>query len=415
MTSQPALSSTRRLVGIARKSAALATKRPAIGIATNGLSSIGNLLLAVAVARSGSVIDFAQFAVAFSVYVLTIGLCRATVTDSILAGTPDDIRRRLSTQQVLAISGVCAILAVTVGITTQSHYLTILGATLPGLSVYEHIKVVSLGVGNPCSALIQESLWTLSVVMLASSTLYGSSAGITVFSGWAVAGCAIGCLLAARLKYSLRPRWITERSENDQTISFGLQYLAGSGIAQLTTSALAAFAEAVVVAAIRAGGTILAPTTLILTTAKGLLIPYLARFMEQGPCVGFRRALLTSVGLVGLVSPVCVALLYLPDQVGTMLLGASWQHAQPILPALAGELISACITAVAFAAHRVHGAGRRGLVIEAAIAPLRVIAIVWAGHSFGAQGAALAMLFIALAGSGIWWWSYWRIAGDQID
>jgi hypothetical protein len=110
------------------------------------------------------------------------------------------------------------------------------------------------------------------------------------------------------------------------------------------------------------------------------------------------------------MAPLAAAPIFLPDDVGTFLLGESWKVAEGAVPALAGELLFATVTSVAVTAHRVLGRGFRGFAIEAGLAPFRLSLIVFGGVTGGVSGAALAMLAVAAVGTSVWWISFLRIS-----
>ena len=394
---------------------ALYARRPLIGVATNGISSLGNLTLAVGIARTSSVDDFGRFAVAFSLYLLVVGLCRSAVTEGVLSSPTESRYTNESSRLLVAIATVCGGLAAIGGVVTDISYLWVLGIALPGLAIFDHIKTLSLGAGQARIALIQEALWTVSVIVSLGFASAFTIDATCIFVIWAMAGAVIGGLQAVRLGMPLRPSWAMEGLTTRTTVGFGLEYLAGSGIAQLSTSVLMLVAGAPVVGRLRAAGTVLAPCTLIVGTARGLLIPYFARHIHDGtPRLLWRASALGCV-LLAAIGLAAAAIASLPNAIGLQLMGESWAQARPALPALVGELIFAAITAVLFALHRVEGAGFRGLAIEAGMAPARLIAIVAGAHYFGAAGAAWAMAGIAMIGACLWWTSYARLQAAKRD
>lgn len=381
-------------------------KRPLLGIATNAISSSGNFLLAIGIAREVSVDQFGHFAVAFSIYVLATGLCRAAVAEQVLAlvNIPEAMVQssRLVVSTGLIIGSTVAVIA----IVTEPEYLLPLAVSLPGLALYEHVKNLTIGVGQPRIALVQEVVWGAVVgsTFVVVTALDGNSR--ILFVVWAASGAGIGIFQALRLRYSLRPGWRIAGLPPRTTVSYGLEYIAGSGCAQLITTLLVVVASAQVVGALRAAGTVLAPVTILIATARGLLIAHFSHVMVTKSAVVGRHSAAACGGLATAVAVYGLALLFLPNEVGSQILGSSWEEAVAALPALTVELIFAAVTVVSSALHRAMKSGSRGLLLEVGISPLRLVVILLAGAYFGVAGAAAAMAFVAMVGAISWWVSF---------
>jgi hypothetical protein len=150
----------------------------------------------------------------------------------------------------------------------------------------------------------------------------------------------------------------------------------------------------------------MAPGTLVLATARSLLIPHISNSASVNPSAAFKATVKLCFFFTGAMTVLAITIVMIPDGLGRAMLGESWKHAKPVLPPLAGELVFASITAVAFAAHRVYESGIRGLKIEASLAPIRLGSIVLSGVYWGPTGAAYAMLAIAAIGAVCWWISF---------
>ncbi|MDW5329383.1 hypothetical protein [Plantactinospora sp. KLBMP9567] len=382
--------------------------RAPTAVVVTATSSLGNLLLSVTVARGGSLSELGRYSLAFSLYVLVSGLARAMVTESVLADPdrrdPDPFRR--STRRICLLGGAAGVLAGTAGALAGNRYLVVVGLALPGLVLYDYVKAYGLGVADPRRILRYELLWTLASGVGAGLALTGRIGASTAFVVWAGSGALVGYLGAARRRCALLPGWPVGRAETRNALAFGLHFLVGSGTAQLATATLAAVAGTAVVGALGGAKTALGPITLLIGASSALLIPYLARASEAEPRIRLRSAARVAAAIIVLVGPLALVLPALPDLVGRALLGANWEFARPLLPALAVESVFMVATMVASAGHRIERAGARTLLLGAALAPIRVGAIVGAGHLFGAPGAAWAMVGVACCAAAGWWWSY---------
>ncbi len=386
--------------------------RARTALLTNVLSSIGNLVLAIAIARSSSTNDLGKFAVAFSVYTLAVGLAQALVAESLLARRACRPQQHAGARRALLIGAVGGALLVAMALWGRSTFFFTLGLCLPGLVLYDYVKAMSLATGEARVALTQESVWTAVVLTFSGLTFTGYVTGIGVFIAWSLVGCVAGCASAHRIGFSLKPGWPQTEDNTSTSVSFGVDYLAGAGSAQLTTAILASVAGTVTVGALRAAGTLLGPITLLLGTARGLLIPYLARVRDAPPQARLRAALTATCLLITPIVPIAGGLIFLPDFLGYQIAGISWQFAAPLIPALALEVILAAVSAVAFAGHRIEAASRRTLIVRLCIAPARITAIAISGVVAGALGASIAMAATAAVGALVWWWSYTRILSE---
>ncbi|MEU5564186.1 hypothetical protein [Micromonospora musae] len=384
----------------------LAGGRASRALVVGALSSAGNLLLSLTVARHETVTGVGWFALAFSAYVLASGLARAVVTDSVLASPTAVAQAREGAARALTIGVLSALPVLAAGLAVDSPYLLIAGVAVPGLVLYDFVKAVNLGAGQPRLACGLELLWAVATVLGALLGLVRVVGPVAVFAVWAGAGALIGGLAAVRQRYRVRPGWAAAPGETRVAVSFGAQFLVTTGSAHLALTATAAGAGAAVVGALSAGRTVLGPVNLLLSTAGALMIPYLVRYRDRPGAVRIRSAARVAALVLGCTAPVAVAVALLPDTIGRHLLAANWDLAQPLLLALALESLLTVAATVGFAGHRVERAGRRALLLGTLLGLIRVPAVLGGALLFGAAGAAGAMVAMALASAVVWWCSY---------
>ena len=379
-----------------------------MALSVNGLSSMGNLMVSVTIARGESLSRLGQFALAFSIYVLAVGLVRTAITESVLAERVEPPGRTAAdgARRACAIAVLVGAVAAAAGTLLGSPYLAIMGLALPGLVVYDYVKAISLGIGATRVALVQECLWTSCTAVAVVTALWAPVVPLLVFASWAVAGAGIGLLAAMRQRYDVLPGWGLGRRQTRVAATFGVQFLVTTGSAQLALSGLASAAGMAVVGALGAARTVFGPVALLMTTLSSLIIPYLARTRPTTARARVRTAGPVIALIVGLVLPVVLAVCLLPDGLGRAVLGENWSAARPLLPLLAVEALLAPVAMVAFAGHRVQAASTRALSIGAVLGPVRVAVIVMGGVLFGAGGAAGALAVIAFLSAGCWWLSY---------
>ncbi|MFI7078711.1 oligosaccharide flippase family protein [Micromonospora sp. NPDC049903] len=392
-------------------------RRAVAALSVNGLSSVGNLMVSISVARGESLSGLGQFALAFSVYVLVIGLVRTAVTEAVLAARQAPERRAVGrgARRAAAVAVVSGVLTAATGAVLGSPYLTVVGLALPGLVVYDYVKAISIGVGGTRVAWTQECAWLCCTALSVGTVLGTGAPTVMIFAGWAASGAVLGVVAALWQRYGVLPGWGLDRRETRVAASFAAQFLVTTGSAQLALSALAATAGVAVVGALGAARTVFGPVTLLTTTLSSLIVPYLAQSRADTPRARVRAAGAVVALSVGVLLPLVLALCLLPDEVGRTVLGDNWHAARPLLPLLSVEALLAPIALVAFAGHRVQSAGARALAIGVALGPLRIATIVAGGVLFGAGGAAGALAVLALLSAACWWFSYLRLDATPVD
>ncbi|MEV0806076.1 hypothetical protein [Micromonospora sp. NPDC050200] len=390
-------------------------RRAVAALTANGLSSLGNFLMSVVVARGESLAGLGQFALAFSVYVFATGLVRATVTEAVLAGGPEPAATaiRAGVRRACAVGAGAGVAVAGAGLVAGSRYLVIVGVALCGLVVYDYTRAISLGVGSSRAACAQDVLWTGATATGVLAALFASVAPVLLFAVWATSGAVIGFLVAARHGYRPVPGWGLDREGTRRAVSFGLQFLVTSGSAQLALTSLAATAGVGVVGALGAAQTVFGPVALLTATLSALVIPYLSRARPVTARARVRTAGPVVLVAVGLIVPVVLAICLLPGAVGQAVFGDNWTAARPLLPLLAVEAVLVPAALVAFAGHRVHQAGARALLVGAGLGPVRVAVVVSGGLLFGASGAAGALAVMAVASASCWWLSYLSLRGKE--
>ncbi|MEV1013695.1 hypothetical protein AB0I89_04450 [Micromonospora sp. NPDC049801] len=385
-------------------------RRALLALVVGGLSSGGNLLLAITVTRLESVGGLGQFALAFSFYIVGSGLVRSTVTDTVLAtgvGVASASRRAI----LLGLVGgtlVCA-----AGVAYGSPYLLFAGLALPGLALYDYTKAVAVGIGAPSAAMAQEITWAALTGCVVLAGLFRVIDPPSVFALWGGGGALIGLVVAARRGYALVPGWRVGRAETRVAVGFGTQFLLTNGSAQLALTAVALVAGTAVVGALSAGRTLLGPVNLVLSTAATLVLPQLARTRAESRTVRTRAAVRLALLVAAAIGPLTVAVALLPDAVGRELLGSNWSVARSLLVLLALESLLAVPATIGFAGLRIERASRRAIVLGLLLGGLRVPAVVAGAVLFGAPGAAGALVLLALASAVAWGGSYLLLLADR--
>ncbi|GAB3611831.1 hypothetical protein GCM10027415_01710 [Humibacter ginsengisoli] len=379
-------------------------------IAANGFVSLTSLLLSVAIARSSDTWGFGQFSIAMVVYLFAIGLIRAAITETTLAVEPTESSNGRGFRRAALVSIAAAAVLVVVGLIAENAYIVILAVTLNGLVCLDYLRTVEAALYRAQTSLVQGTLWSAVAGAVAVASLFGHFDPLVVFAVWAVSGAFIGYVSALRARLSLAPWWARHAEETRAAWLFSLDYAAGSGGSALSTALLGVTSSATTVGALRGGGTILGPVSLLSTTVRSLIIPYLTRARRVGGRYEFSRAAGIALALAVALGVPAALLCLLPTSVGTVLLGATWHAAAPLLPALAIESVLALVGNIASAGHRSRLAGSRSLALRLSVGIPRPFIVIVAAATMGAPGAAWAMAALAVLNVLIWWTSYWQLS-----
>ncbi|BCB83848.1 MATE family efflux transporter [Phytohabitans suffuscus] len=385
-------------------------RRAGAALLVAALSSVGNVAVSLAIARSGSIAEVGHFVLAFSAYAVAVGCVRSAVTDGVLAGLgtrPAD--QREGAAQVVLLGLVAGAGMAPAGLVAGSPYLVLLGVALPGLALYDHMKVMSIGTGRPHRALWQEALWTVATFagVAADAVLWHSP--VAVFAVWCAAGAVIGVGAAVSAGLAPWPRWGLSRPATVQAACFAGQHLITFGSAQLALAALAFTAGAPVVGAIGAARVLLGPATLLVNAVSLLTVSRMGRWAGYPPARrlrGSRRLVLVAAGPTAAIAVGCALV---PERVGRLALGGNWAAARPLIPVLAVEAVAGLVAAIAYAGHRIERRAGRALALGGALAVVRLGGLAAAGALWGALGVAACMAGLAGLSVLVWWGSYTQV------
>lgn len=360
-------------------------------------------MLSVAIARAGTVSDVAQFAIGFAGFVTITGLARAMVGDPSSVRLLDSKKLQQGGRQVSFYGLFYSIFTILLGLILGQPYLIAAGIFGHSISMYDYSKFVSTVFGQPHLAVIQEFskciliVGAISIPQLRNDPLY-------LFLGWLVITALVGYGGVFYQRIYLAPSWRKREIPIRESLSYAMDYALGSGITQITTFTLGTVASPSVNASVRGAGTIFGPITLVASSIRTLVLPFLARRIKHGRDLNPAANLSFSLLIVTL--PLVILINFIPDNLGTALLGETWFFTKDVLPILSVEVITSMLTTIPFAGHRTLGAHRRILILRGFLAIVRLVVIVSAALIGGHILAAYAMVFTSSLGLFCWWISY---------
>lgn len=388
------------------------------GVADQGISSLGNLVLGVLVARALSPHDFGAYAVAFTTFGFILSANRGPSTDPLLvrhSGPRTAEWRR-------AVSA-CTGCALTIGIASG------IGCLLVGLALPGQLEAgfVALGIGMP-GILLQDS-WRFAFfssgqahLAFASDLLSGllQTGGLltlvafhelTVFSAILVFGLTTGLAgLASVAVGRIVPNLLLVRSWLVQTRSLGTRYLVENlslgTFRQLRMATIGLIAGLAAVGAIRGAEILTGPLMMLNAGVSQVAVPEAKQVLDRSPHRLERFCLALAAPQIAVTALwAVVAFAFVPRGLGHLLLGDSWKAAAQLLPPMMVVTVTTIFANGAIAGVRALGASRRSMATQlcntTVMFALSTLGAVATGTALGSYwGFAAAGVF----GTTCWWW-----------
>lgn len=303
------------------------------------LSGGSNLLVAVLAAHALTVAHFGLFGIAFLIFVLAQAITRALVCEPLLIH-PEESETRSGD-----VIGTASVLGVAVGLMVAGSgliarwwhadlgtALLVLAACMPLLVLHDLGRYLGFARHRPGDALALDVTWLLLLIASAGLVIASDNPSIVTFlMAWAGSGALAGLLtLWQHRGRSLRPHlgWLRE------TWTLAWRYLVSNffnqGSALAASLIVAGLANAVALGALRGAQLLTRPfmTFYIAATAAGVaeLSRAVPRTSDYSRHVRRTTVLTTGVALVNMG-----LLLAVPDALGRIAIGDTWQAAKPLL------------------------------------------------------------------------------------
>ncbi len=394
-------------------------------VTDQAVSSLSNFTLGIVVAREVSTPEFGAFGIAFISYLLIVGITRSLCTDALVirysdAGTPG--RRQAAkeaTGAALALAfpmaAVCAAAGLVLGGPLRAPLLA-LAVCVPGLATQDAMRFAFFALGTPAKAAANDVVWLLGqVAAFAAVFSLGEPAPATLLLAWGLAATLAAVLspLQARLAPSPQRGLVWTRAHFDLGGRYLLDFFAVIGSAQITIYGLGAVAGLAATGAFRAAQLLLGPLNTLFLGAISAAVPEGVRMTtSSGEDV---RPMCRRLALVltGLALAWVLALVLVPDWVGTAILGESWDAARPLLPVLGVATAAIGVLSAADSGLRSLANAPRSLRARLGMLPLTVGGGLGGALVAGAWGSAVGLLVANCVGSGIFWYQFSRAADER--
>lgn len=385
------------------------------GVADQGLSSLGNFLLSVIIARQVSAVDFGAFGAAFTAYLVVNGISRAVSSETytVVFGTRDDEHARAGAAASVGTALVCGLIAATlvalVGVLVPaplSGVLLAFAVALPGLVVQDAWRFLFFARGEPRAAAQNDALWTgVAVALIAGLVIVGSvSVGHYVLA-WGTGAWAASAYGIWQSRTTPRPsmfrRWLREHA--GLTWRYAIDFASAHGAQLASVWLLGVFGGLAALGAYRGALVLVGPLNVLFSGVVMLAVPEMVAMRERGPDRIPRASLLLGGVLMTIGLLWGFALSLMPDALGTAALGRTWETAQAALVPVALWVATTGIQAGPLVGLRGLAAAGRTLRSTVPIAPLVLVGGAVGGAYGGAVGASLWWAACGLLGAALAW------------
>lgn len=394
--------------GQAFRRAARMGARVGWGFGDQAVSSLGNFLLGFLVARNVDTATFGAFSVAYTTYVVVVGILRGAVAQPLMirysaadASGWRDASARASGFALLAgvvISAGCLAIGLAIG-STVGVALAAMAVTLPALLVQDTWRFALFAHDRGRSAFVNDLVWlVIQVPALAVALSFDKDRDVVAlaFLAWGLAGAVaavVGCWQVGVLPRPSASRgWVREhRALIPRFVAEATASLTSSQLALYGVGALAGLAT---LGELRVGQLLIGPILVAFIGLQLVAVPQAVRAL--GHSVGrLRRLCLVAGGGMAAIAVAWGAFVSLiPDEIGQALLGVNWAPAERLVFVLSLGLAASSLSSGALIGLRAFAAAQRSLratVISSTIATITTVGgAVWVGAIGAAWGIALA-------------------------
>jgi O-antigen/teichoic acid export membrane protein len=397
-------------------------RRLSWGIADQAVSSLGNFLLGVFVARLLGATSLGALGLAFVAYAVALNCSRALATDAVMirfsAAGKDSWRTAVAaaTGVALLVGVAGGAACVAAGLVWRYHSpgsdaaaaFVALGIVLPGLMLQDSWRSAFFAAGEGAKTFLNDTVWTVLLIgILAVGAAVDVGGGITfailVFGGTATVAGVFGAWQARivpRPAHALS--WLT--SHRDLGTRFLIENVvlgAGGQIRALVVAATGGLAAA---GAIRGAEMLIGPVAALLMGVGQVAVPEAARALIRGrrPLVKLCLALSGGLALMGVAWGLVVIVIF-PFGPGEVVLGEVWPDARVLTVGVIVSYAAGCLHVGPSAGLRALGRADLTMQCQLTVTGLFVGLAAVGAILFDAQGAVWGTAIASVVGIWIWW------------
>lgn len=414
-------SAARALLGASRHTSA---RRVQWGVVDQGVSSLTNLVISLAVARQASAREFGTFSLALTMYVTVLWASRSVTTEPFVVrftAAPPGHQREAARQAVGAAASVGLLSAgVLVAVGAGGGPLTFrvlaaMGCGMPGLLAQDAFRYVLFAAGRARAAAANDVVWlacqTVVVAVLLATGRASAATFSLAFGASATVAAVVGAWQTGVVPAPARSlEWV--RRHRDLGVPFFLELVTITGMMQIALLAVAATAGAAAIGALRAAMLLLGPLTVLFVGMFVVSIPEVIRARESGRASPLGLVAALGVGMPLLTGLWAGAVLLLPDRVGVDLLGSNWPAARHVVPPIAVVIAGHGCALAAVVGLRALGAARHSLSARLWGAPAFLVGGIGGSLTGGAYGAGVGLAVAAWIDAGLAWLAFCRVVAS---
>lgn len=381
--------------------------RSAIALADQALSSGSNFLLLLLIASTSRPAEFGILAINYGVLAFALAVSRAAIGVPLNTDRPHlkplEMKRReggataLALLLGLAVAALAAAIAFMTGSVTTSAVVLIVA--VPVVVLQDVWRLAAIADRRPELALLSDGTWLAVLLVLVSVRSLGLAEDSVSVIAWWLVGAVSALVLLSRAASSRSPVLLGLTSVARERRRWELA--ADAAVLALTpvvvSGGVAALASIEVTASFRGAALLFSPVNVLLA---GVQTAALAESAGAAPDAAQRRLFSISALLAAVVAAYGAVLMLLPDAVGSLLLGDSWQLARPVLPFTLLEYVGLSFWTGAVVALRLRHRTRAALVLRVGFASAGLLLALGAAFVIGtgaAVGAGLALASLVTA------------------
>lgn len=381
-----------------------------VALAGDGANSLVTLLVTVVIAQSTGLEGFARYSMSLLVYGSSVGVLHSVFADAAISGMASVNRERYFASTSLRTATVLGVLIGIWAFATHDWYLLAVASCLPGVTLFDYYRTIFRVRGEPVAALIMAIGVLVAVGLLSVLCLQDSIPTPLYFTGWLVSMFLVGIAVhisRVRANPGEGHDLGTFRAELQRSRWFAIDYLAGSGGAQIATLLTGIVVSPSLPAALRAAATLVGPLNVLSTTLRSLMIRHLADSVANGGVnLEWRNA--KRVGVLSFLvwAPLMAATYALSKALGDLLLGDAWTTGSAVLGFVLVESWLAFLANVPAAGLRHRHAGKNSASLRVILGAIRPILFIVTSLAFGLMGLAWGLIGFSLINLVAWWYLY---------
>lgn len=380
-----------------------------ISIGDQAVSSISNFAAVAITANVASAGQFGQFSLAYAALLLFLGAQRALLGETLLVKYSADgavdagVRRGVMGGSLMMSAAALPLLLAGAVLADESSRLLwfVLAASLPVVLLQDTLRYLFICEGAPGRALAIDLMWA--VLAIGSMAL----AAMTTQPVWVVVLCwgagAAGSLCLglgfSRALPSLRGgrRWLG--ANRDPGLRYLGEFSALSASTFIVIYLLVVPLGATGVGALRAAQLLFSPLNTGFAAIKMAVVPELVR--SKGTAAFRRRMAETFVVVAVLAAVWGLAVMFIPDPIGALLLGETWEAASDLRLAYFAQYLAMVPYTVLLAYCRSVRADRLSTLMRAALAVLTLVLPLTFAVAGGVLAAAWAFAVAVAVAAGV--------------